>query len=223
MRKIFLLALFAVFWTPLPARSAELIDGIVAKVNGHIILLSEWEDAVRFESFTSLKSADAFTPADRKAVLNRLIDQELLREQIHQSDSVQPSSDVVENRLAEIRRQYPESGDGAKWAALLHQYGLSEPTLRQRIEIQIELMRLVDLRLRPNIKIDEKMIESYYNDQFRPVSKQTADGGLAAVSPQIQEVLVQQKMNEMLTAWLQNLRAGSQIEDNSPSSSGPFQ
>lgn len=223
MRKIFLVALVAVFWTSLPARSAELTDGIVAKVNGHIILLSEWEDAVRFESFTSLKSADAFTSADRKAVLDRLIDQELLREQIHQSDSVQPSSDVVENRLAEIRKQYPESEDGAKWAALLHQYGLSESTLRQRIEIQIELMRLVDLRLRPNIKIDEKMIESYYNDQFRPVSKQTADGGLAAVSPQIQEVLVQQKMNEMLTAWLQNLRAGSQIEDNSPSSSGPSQ
>ena len=223
MRRFWLVSCIAVFSISLPARSAELIDGIVAKVNGHIILLSEWEDAVRFESFTSLKPALAFTAADRKGVLDRLIDQELLREQIHQSDSVQPSDDVLERRLAEIRKQYPEAGDGAQWAALLHQYGLSETTLRQRIEIQIELMRLVDLRLRPNIKIDEKMIESYYNDQFRPAMKQIPETGLAAVSPQIQEVLVQQKMNEMLTAWLQNLRAGSQIEDNSSSSSGPTQ
>jgi len=207
----------------LPARPAELIDGIVAKVNGHIILLSEWEDAVRFESFTGLKAVDTFSAADRKAVLDRLIDQELLREQIHQSDSVQPSSDAVERRLAEIRKQYPQAADSVQWTALLHQYGLTEPTLRQRIEIQIELMRLVDLRLRPNIKIDEKMIESYYNDQFRPALKQTPDAGLAAVSPQIQEVLVQQKMNEMLTAWLQNLRAGSQIEDNSSPSPGRSQ
>jgi len=214
MHRLFIVALLVVLSSSLPAWSGELIDGIVAKVNGHIILLSEWEDAVRFESFTSSKPSEAFTAADRRAVLDRLIDQELLREQIHQSDSVQVSDEVVDHRLAEIRAQYLPADDSARWSALLQQYGLTEATLRQRIRTQIELMRLVDVRLRPGIRIDEKTIESYYNNQFRPALKPNSDAGLASVSPQIQELLVQQKMNEMLTAWLHDLRAGSQIEDN---------
>ena len=223
MRRFFLVALVLVLASSPLAWSGELIDGIVAKVNGHIILLSEWEDAIRFELFTSLKSADAFTAIDRKAVLDRLIDQELLREQIHQSDAVQVPNDLIDRRLDEIRKEYLQANDPVQWSTLLGQYGLSESTLRDRIKAQIRLLRLVDMRLRPGIKIDEKTIESFYNEQFRPSLKQQPDSGFAAVSPQIHELLVQQKMNEMLTAWLQNLRAGSQIEDNSSSSPGRTQ
>ena len=223
MRRLFLIALILVLASVPFAWSGELIDGIVAKVNGHLILLSEWEDAVRFESFSSLKPANAFTAADRKAVLDRLIDQELLREQIHQSDAVQAPDDLIAQRVDEIRKQYPQASDSAQWSELLHQYGMNESKLRERIKAQVQLLRLVDLRLRPGIRIDEKTIESYYNDHFRPSLKQKPGVDLAAVSPQIHELLVQQKMNEMLTAWLQNLRAGSQIEDNSSSSSGRSQ
>jgi hypothetical protein len=223
MRRFFLVALVLVLASSPLVWSGELIDGIVAKVNGHIILLSEWEDAIRFESFTSLKSADAFTAIDRKAVLDRLIDQELLREQIHQSDAVQVPNDLIDRRLDEIRKEYLQANDPVQWSTLLRRYGLTESTLRDRIKAQIQLLRLVDMRLRPGIKIDEKAIESYYNEQFRPSLKQQPDAGFAAVSPQIHELLVQQKMNEMLTAWLQNLRAGSQIEDNSSSSPGRTQ
>ena len=43
---------------------------------------------------------------------------------------------------------------------------------------------------------------------------------LAAVTPKIKELLTQQKMNEMLVAWLHDLRSGSDIRTETFSDSG---
>jgi hypothetical protein len=71
----------------------------------------------------------------------------------------------------------------------------------------------VDARLRPAVTIDSKSIESYYNQELLPQLRKS--GGeqvpLAEVTPKIKELLTQKKMDELLTAWLQNLRAGSEI------------
>jgi hypothetical protein len=85
-------------------------------------------------------------------------------------------------------------------------------------------MGLVDARLRPNVIIDSKNIESYYNQELLPQLRQSGVGQvpLAEVTPKIKEVLIQQKMNQMLIAWLQDLRSGSKIrtETGPPESGG---
>ena len=42
------------------------------------------------------------------------------------------------------------------------------------------------------------------------------DVPLADVTLQIKELLTEQKVNQLLTAWLQNLRAGSEIHTEIP-------
>jgi hypothetical protein len=75
------------------------------------------------------------------------------------------------------------------------------------------MMRLVDERLRPTIQIDAKSIESYYQQSLLPQLQQAGarEVPLADVTPKIKELLTQQKLDQLLTAWLQNLRATSQI------------
>ena len=55
--------------------TGEVIDRIVATVNGHIILLSDWEDSLRYEAFSSGRPLDRMTADDRKSALDHLIDQ----------------------------------------------------------------------------------------------------------------------------------------------------
>jgi hypothetical protein len=43
------------------------------------------------------------------------------------------------------------------------------------------------------------------------------------VTPKIKELLTQEKVSELLVAWLQNLRAGSDIRTPSALSSSPVQ
>lgn len=197
--------------------SAEVIERIVASVNGQIILQSDWEDALRYEAFSSGHPLNHLTADERKAALDHLIDQELLREQLRSPDSQHASAEDVAQRVAEIRKQYPNSESETGWQALLQSYGLTEGDLKRRVAAQIDLMNLVDSRLRPAVNIDNKSIESYYQQELLPQLHQSGGQSvpLAEVSGKIKELLTQKKITQMLTAWLQNLRAGSQIRSES--------
>jgi peptidyl-prolyl cis-trans isomerase SurA len=196
-----------------PASNAEVIDRIVATVNGHIILQSDWDDALRYEALSSGRPLDRLTTDDRKTALDHLIDQELLHEQTRDPDSPHASPEDVASRLAEIRKQYPNAETEARWQALLESYGLSEDEVKKRIASQLDLLNLVDSRLRPTVNIDNKSIESYYQQELLPQLHQTGGQSvpLAEVSGKIKEILTQKKITQLLTTWLQNLRAGSQI------------
>ncbi len=192
---------------------AKVIDRIVATVNGHIVLLSDWEDSLQFEAFSSGRPLARFTAEERKAVLDRLIDQELLREQLRAADVQHASAEEVAQRVAEIRKQYPEAETDAGWQSVLDRYRLTEDGLKSRVATELDLMRLVDARLRPAVNVDSKSIESYYNQELLPQLRQSGAQTvpLAEVTSKIKELLTQKKITQLLTAWLQNLRAGSQI------------
>jgi hypothetical protein len=196
-----------------PARAGDVLDRIVATVNNHIILQSEWRDEIRYEAFVDGRSLDQVQAANRKAALDHLIDQELLREQMRSSGFPHASGEEVEKSIQQIRKQYASPENEAGWLAALERYGLTEKELKKRVTLQVDLMGLVDSRLRPNVVIDSKSIESYYNQELLPQLRQSgaAQVPLAEVTPKIKELLTQQKMNQMLVAWLQDLRSESRI------------
>ena len=201
----------------LPLLAGDIVDRIVATVNGHIILQSDWEDALRFEAFISNRSVDQLTIEDRKGALDRLIDQELLREQMRSAYFQHATDEDVNRRIAEIRKQYAPADTEPGWRDVLTGYGLTENELKQRISSELDALRLVDARLRPAVSIDSKSIESYYNHELLPQLRHSGEKEvpLPEVSPRIKELLTQQKVNELMLAWLQNLRAGSNIRTSS--------
>jgi hypothetical protein len=195
------------------AGSGEVIDRIVATVNSHIILLSDWEDSLRYEAFSSGRPLDRLTAEDRKSALDHLIDQELLREQLKDSDIQHASAEEVAQRVMEIRRQYAEAETELGWRTVLDRYRLSQENLKERVAAELDLMRLVDARLRPSVTVDSKSIESYYNQELLPQLRQSGGQNvpLAEVKSKIKELLTQKKISQLLTSWLHDLRAGSQI------------
>lgn len=192
---------------------AEVIDRIVAKVNGHIILQSDLDDALRYEALMSGKPLDQFTEDDRRAVLDRLIDQELLDEQMKSTSFRYASEAEAEARISQARKLYPEAATPQGWQAVLKRFELNEKDLIAHVQQQIDLMRLVDARLRPQVQVDSESIEAYYRDKFVPQLKQAggSEVPLADVSGKIRELLTQEKVNQLLISWLQNLRSESKV------------
>jgi peptidyl-prolyl cis-trans isomerase SurA len=193
--------------------SAQVIDRIIATVNGHIILQSDWDEALCYEALLTNRTLAQFTDDDRRAVLDRLIDQELLREQMKSADFPHATDAEVAARVANARKQYPQATSSDAWQALLAEYHLAEKDLLAHVRKQIDVMRLVDARLRPAVEIDSKSIEEYYRDQFVPKLKQTGatEVPLAEVSAKIRELLTEQKVSELLVSWLQTLRSEGQV------------
>lgn len=196
-----------------PVSAGEVIDRIVATVNGHIILQSDWNDALCYEALLSAKTPDQFSDEDRRAVLDRLIDQELLGEQMKSALFQHASESEAAAQVVEARKLYPEAATPEGWQGVLAKFGLSEKALVAHVQQQIDLMRLVDAHLRPAVQIDSKSIEAYYRDKFVPQLKQSgaAEVALADVSAQIRELLTQEKVNELMISWLQSLRSESKV------------
>ncbi len=195
------------------ARAGEVIDRIVATVNGHIILQSDWNDALRYEALLSGRSPAQFSDEDRRAVLDRLIDQELLAEQTKSASFQHASEAEAARQIAAARKEYPEAATDEGWKQVLDRFGLTEKALVAHVEQQIDLMRLVDAHLRPAVQIDSKTIEAYYRDKFVPQLRQSGspDVPLADVSAKIRELLTQEKVNELMVSWLQTLRSESKV------------
>ncbi|HLZ40406.1 MAG TPA: SurA N-terminal domain-containing protein [Candidatus Sulfotelmatobacter sp.] len=195
------------------ARAADVIDRIVATVNGHIILQSDWEEALCYEALLSGRSPAQFSDDDRRAVLDRLIDQELLGEQMKSASFQHASEAEAATQVAQARKLYPEAATAEGWDAVLARYGLTEKALTAHVQQQIDLMRLVDARLRPAVQIDSKSIEAYYREKFVPQLKESGGGevSLADVSGKIRELLTEEKVNELMVSWLQSLRSESKV------------
>jgi len=195
----------------LSSEGGQVIDRVVTNVNGHVVLQSDWEQEVAFEAFANARDPDSFTSAERNAALDRLIDRELLREQVRPSQPV--PLEQVAARVAEVRKLHPDCTTDDGWRAKLQRYGLTQSALEKRFAEQIQLMRLVEDRLRPSIQIDQQAVETYYHDQLLPDMKRAGSvaAPLTEVFGRIKDLLAERKMNELLSGWLASLRSGSHI------------
>ena len=211
----FLLVLAA---CPVLAGPTQVIDRIVATVNGHVILQSDWDDAIRLEALAEGRPLDQVTDQDRGHALDRLIDQELLREQAQGAETPQPPAEELQQRMKEIQKQQG-ANNPAEWRSALNRYALDEKQVESWLTRDLSMLHQVEARLRPAVQVTPQNVEAYYRDTFLPQLRKTGsqEVPLAQVSAQIREILTQQKVNELFTSWLQSLREESRI--NLPTSS----
>lgn len=219
---VVVLALLLSALAPAQTAGIEVIDRIVATVNGHIILQSDWTDALRYEALLNGRALSQFSDDDRRAVLDRLIDQELLGEQVKSNLFPHASEAEAASRVADARKHYPEAATDEGWQAMLEKFRLKEKDLVTHVQQQIDLMRLVDAHLRPTVQIDSKSIEVYYRDKFVPQLKASGapEVALPDVSGKIRELLTQEKVSELMVSWLQQLRLESNVSLPGASSDG---
>ncbi len=202
----------------LPAAAGEVIDGVVATVNGHPIFQSDWDEAICFEAFLQQTPLQAVTQGDRGNALRRLIDRQILRSQMVDVNYLQPSDQELRDRVAKLRLQIVAGGDDQAWNTLLASYDLTDKMVQAHLKTELQVMNFVEVRLRPNVHVQPEEIESYYKNKLLPEVQQ-AGGKVVAlneVEPRIRELLTQQHMDELLDAWLHNLRQQSDIQSSVP-------
>jgi len=191
--------------------AGEVLDRIAATVNGHAILQSDWQDEVRYECFASGRSPQDLTVQDRKAALDRLIDQELLREQNGAAEIKPPSQEEIERQLEAMKNDQARNHPSQAWSSVLSTYRLSESGIRNQIALELTQLRLVDAHLRPSIQVDAAAVAAYYHDHLEQQGAAGQQVSLQQAAPGIRELLTQQRMNQLLVSWLEGLRSQAQI------------
>jgi hypothetical protein len=193
---------------------AQVVDRMVAVVNKHVILESELDQATRVEFLLQSKPIERLTSVDQTAVLERLIDRSLLDQQIVNPAMLDPAPEELKAKIEELRQGIPGASANENWKTILAGYGLTQQDVEEQLTSQFRILRFIDLRFRGLVRIDKDAIAAYYRDRFIPeVRKRNAsEPQLSEVSDKIEQILAEQRIDELLTNWLKTLRAQAHIE-----------
>ena len=194
--------------------AGEIVDRMIASVDNVPILQSDWDQAVSFEALQQGRTVASFTSEQRREVLEHLVDQQLLRSQMGDEHIATAEEREVTKQVEKIRTEYVKAGSDEDWQRLLHSYGIDDAWLREKVARQLQVMRFVDLRLLPETSVARADVENYYTNTLLPAvrSKGSTAENLADVYPRIEEILRQQRMDDLLNAWLHDLREHSDIK-----------
>lgn len=212
------LALCAVLLLPAATFAGEIIDGVIATVSRKPVLQSDWDDAARFEAFMQQKPLAAVTDQDRAAALQRLIDRQLLKTQMSNPNYLAPSREEVRLSLSRLRAQVPAAKEEDGWQAVLAAYGFTQRELEDQLREETQMMNFVEVRLRPTIHVQPEEVEAYYRAEILPDLEKAGVKmvTLKEVEPKIRELLIQQRMDDLLDAWLHNLRLQTPVHSTIP-------
>ncbi len=196
----------------------EVLDRVVAVVNNRAILSSDITNELRF-SVLDPEAVNGNTLTAQKA-LQLLISRALIQQQIRQEDAstTQPTSDEVQARLKEMRKELPAcvrmncaSEEG--WQNFLRAHGLTPEQIETYLRLRLEILRFIEIRFRQGIRIAPQEIETYYKEKLLPqYTKGATVPPLNDVAPRIEEILLEEQVNVMFSSWLDNLRKQGDVE-----------
>jgi len=224
---ILVLAVPAIAPRAAQGQTARVIDRIVARIEGDIILLSQVRE---LGAFQQLVEGHAETD---DVLLTKLIEQWIVQTEATESRFPQPAQTEVDRELARLVGQF-KTPDAL--ADKLRELGLTAAQVRRMIARQIFIGRYIDYKFRPTVQIESAEIGKYYQNELlpelaeknQPQSKGlqaeplTHLGGLQAeptpvprlaeVEAQIRELLTQRAITELATKWLDETKPRLKIE-----------
>jgi hypothetical protein len=185
-----------------PTAHAELIDRVLAVVDGQIVTLSDVRAALRF----------ALVPADIsddpiQAGLRRLIERRLMLAEVERYAPPEPAASTVDARLAAVKARFK---DPQAFEDALKQSPMSVDVLRRYLRDSLRIDTYLQQRFSSTAQPSEDEIVGYYKQHQ---SEFTVDGALrsvAAVREQVIARIGEERQAQAIREWLAGLwRRGS--------------
>jgi hypothetical protein len=187
------------------APSQQLLDGIAARVEGDIILLSQVRTLSRYQMLVDGKAeCDA-------AILDRLIDQWIVKSEADTARFPHPTDAEIARGVENLHASFvsPE-----EFQSKQKQSGLSDKDIETMLAGQLYLSKYLDSRFRPTVQVTAKQVDDFYQDAVLPRARtrNQAPPSLDASREFIQEALVQRGINEQADIWLKESRSRLHVE-----------
>ena len=188
-----------------PPSGTRVVDRIVARIEGDIILESQVRELGAFQKLVEGRSETD----DR--LLQELIEQWVVETEATESRFPQPAQSEVDREMVRLAGQFESP---AAYMAKLHEANLTVPEVRQLLARQIFVERYLDYRFRPTVQVEPGDIESYYQKELLPelARKNQLAPSLVEVEEKIRELLTQREISASAGKWLDETKSGLKIE-----------
>ncbi len=190
--------------------SGAVAGQVVARVNGQDIgsaSLQVARDRLAVDQGVDVASLDAAELAQFETVaLDSLIGETLILQAVKESDKV-PTEDEVDARLTEIGSQFDTN---EAFEAALATNGTTKDVLRTQIARDLSVQSYLDDNLKLNeIVATEEEVQAAY--ETAKAADENAPS-LEEARPQVEAFVVRQKQQQILSTFIQGLRAKAEVE-----------
>lgn len=186
-------------------RAQEVVDRIVARVEGDVILLSEVRALSRYQQLV-----DGNAESDAQ-ILDRLIDQWIVRNEAETARFPHPTDSEITRGVERVQSSFASPEE---YVEHRKQCDLSDADVRSLVAAQLYLTDYLDSRFRSSVQIDPKQIEEFYRTAVvaRAKARKQKPPTLEASQEYIQQALVQREINEQTERWLKESHSRLHVE-----------
>lgn len=191
------------------AQTPELKDRVMAVVDEDPILASELERVIALGLSQPREGEEDVQ--FRRRVLNTLIEERLRFHEIDRFGFEQVPVDLIEKHVAQIRARFPNEDAFRK---TLRDLGLTQQSLRQLVARQLMVLTHVEEQLGPRVFVSLDDIAAYHRDVLTPEMQKQGQPvpPVEDVRDQIRAVLKEQRLNEELEKWTEELRRKADVQ-----------
>ena len=194
------------------AACAVVLDRVAVVVGTDVITETEVIEELRLDEFLSSQPLD-LSPQQRRAAAARMVDQQLIRQEIEVTQYKPPAASEVDPMLRTFRQQHFRTE--AEYRAALEKYGITEDELKQHLLWQLTTIRFTDWRFggngqrapEPQPSANREVPPGTPSPAKTPPPEQTAQSAdRAAPNPGSTNV------DQQLDAWLKQARGTTKVE-----------
>lgn len=193
------------------AACAVVLDRVAVVVGTDVITETEVIEEVRLDEFMSSQPLD-LGPQQRRAAAARMVDQQLIRQEIEVTQYKPPAASEADAMLRTFRQQHFRTE--AEYRAALEKYGITEEELKQHLLWQLTAIRFTDWRFggngqqpAPEPSANRELPPGTLSPAKTPPPGQTAQSAdRTAPNPGSTNV------DQQLDAWLKQARSTTKVE-----------
>lgn len=188
-----------------PASAQVVVDRIVARVEGDVLLQSDLRELGQFQKLLGGE------PEAEPKRLDELIDQWIVDREAQAAHFGAPSDADIN---AAVQRLEKGLGGPQVYQARLAEVGLTSTAVRRLLARELFFNNYFDYKFRPAAQVDGGTEQKYYDGEF--TKDMSARGAqvppIDSVREQIHELLVQRDISARAAQWLTESRSRLKIE-----------
>jgi peptidyl-prolyl cis-trans isomerase SurA len=190
-------------WSAVSA-PAEVIDRILAVVEGQLVTLSD----VRAVTRLGLESASPNTDAVQD-VLEKLIDRQLMLIEVDRYAPPEPSTSEVDAQFQIVQKRY---ADALGLEIALGQVGWARDDVRRYVRDELRIERYLQQRFTATIQPTDDEVAAYYRLHADEFTRGGSIAPYAAVREDVRTRLIAERRSILVREWLTGLRRRANIQ-----------
>ena len=190
---------------------AEIIYRIAASVDTKVITQSELELQIRVAAFQDGVKPD-FSPKNKQATLDKMIDQKLVRRDLENSRYPLPDPAELVPAIDQFKKTHFK--DEAGYQRGLTEYGITDQDFREELLWERTLLSFIELRFESGVQVTDPEISDYFEKTTKPAFQAAHPGQTVQLDDyrdQIERQLAAERADKQMETWLAGAHRRAQI------------